>query len=100
MQSPAAADQWLGFAETMAMVTLHLSEDDLNRTTRAESPVAAADIEIRADDGMTSCIYGIGQQSWDVPPGRPHAPDIYMGVEFNIESQPREPFQHDGSQPG
>lgn len=42
-----------GMTETTATVTQHGAEDYLNRPASAGAPVAAADIEIRADDGVT-----------------------------------------------
>ncbi len=42
-----------GMTETSATVTSHSGEDYLNRPTSAGPPVAAADVEIRAEDGVT-----------------------------------------------
>lgn len=42
-----------GMTETMATVTTHSAEDYLNRPDSAGPPVATADLEIRADDGVT-----------------------------------------------
>jgi long-chain acyl-CoA synthetase len=42
-----------GMTETSATVTTHSSEDYLNRPTSCGPPVAAADVEIRAEDGVT-----------------------------------------------
>ena len=47
-----------GMTETTATVTSHSSEDYLNRPTSAGPPVAVADLEIRADDGVT--VLGVG----------------------------------------
>ncbi len=46
------ANGW-GMTETMATVTTHSAEDYLHRPDSAGPPVAAADIEVRADDGVT-----------------------------------------------
>jgi acyl-CoA synthetase (AMP-forming)/AMP-acid ligase II len=42
-----------GMTETTATVTTHSSEDYLNRPTSCGPAVAAADLEIRAEDGVT-----------------------------------------------
>ena len=42
-----------GMTETMATVTQHGAEDYLNRPESAGPPVAAADIEVRGEDGVT-----------------------------------------------
>ncbi|MEH3159149.1 MAG: class I adenylate-forming enzyme family protein [Sphingomonas taxi] len=42
-----------GMTETTATVTQHGGEDYLNRPASAGAPVATADIEIRAEDGVT-----------------------------------------------
>ena len=42
-----------GMTETMATVTGHSAEDYLNRPDSAGPPVPVADLEIRADDGIT-----------------------------------------------
>jgi len=42
-----------GMTETTATVTQHGGEDYLNRPASAGAPVATADIEVRADDGVT-----------------------------------------------
>lgn len=46
------ANGW-GMTETMATVTTHSAEDYLHRSDSAGPPVATADIEVRADDGVT-----------------------------------------------
>lgn len=53
-----------GMTETMATVTSHSSEDYLNRPTSAGPPVAVADLEIRADDGVTVLPVGIVGELW------------------------------------
>jgi acyl-CoA synthetase (AMP-forming)/AMP-acid ligase II len=50
--------------ETSATVTLHTGEDYLNRPTSAGPPVAAADLEIRADDGVTPLPVGSIGELW------------------------------------
>ncbi|HEX4694748.1 class I adenylate-forming enzyme family protein [Sphingomonas sp.] len=53
-----------GMTETMATVTGHSSEDYLNRPTSAGPPVAVADLEIRADDGVTVLPTGEVGELW------------------------------------
>ena len=53
-----------GMTETMATVTSHSSEDYLNRPTSAGPPVAVADLEIRADDGVTVLPTGTVGELW------------------------------------
>jgi len=53
-----------GMTETMATVTHHASEDYLNRPTSAGPPVATADLEIRADDGITVLPAGEVGELW------------------------------------
>jgi acyl-CoA synthetase (AMP-forming)/AMP-acid ligase II len=53
-----------GMTETMATVTTHSGEDYLNRPTSAGPPVAAADLEIRADDGVTPLPVGEIGELW------------------------------------
>ena len=53
-----------GMTETMATVTSHSSEDYLNRPTSAGPPVATADLEIRADDGVTVLPTGDVGELW------------------------------------
>lgn len=53
-----------GMTETMATVTSHSSEDYLNRPTSAGPPVAVADLEIRADDGVTVLPAGSVGELW------------------------------------
>jgi acyl-CoA synthetase (AMP-forming)/AMP-acid ligase II len=53
-----------GMTETMATVTSHSSEDYLNRPTSAGPPVATADLEIRADDGVTVLPIGEVGELW------------------------------------
>jgi len=53
-----------GMTETMATVTSHSSEDYLNRPTSAGPPVATADLEIRADDGVTVLPAGQVGELW------------------------------------
>jgi acyl-CoA synthetase (AMP-forming)/AMP-acid ligase II len=57
------ANGW-GMTETMATVTHHGSEDYLNRPTSAGPPVAVADLEIRADDGVTVLPTGTVGELW------------------------------------
>ena len=53
-----------GMTETTATVTTHSSEDYINRPTSAGPPVAAADIEIRAEDGVTVLPVGEVGELW------------------------------------
>ncbi|HEX7694975.1 MAG TPA: class I adenylate-forming enzyme family protein [Sphingomonas sp.] len=53
-----------GMTETMATVTHHASEDYLNRPTSAGPPVATADLEIRAEDGVTVLPIGEVGELW------------------------------------
>ena len=53
-----------GMTETMATVTSHSSEDYLNRPTSAGPPVPVADLEIRADDGVTVLASGDVGELW------------------------------------
>ena len=53
-----------GMTETMATVTHHAAEDYLNRPTSAGPPVAVADLEIRADDGVTVLPVGEVGELW------------------------------------
>src|SRR3546814_6327252 len=53
-----------GMTETMATVTSHGAEDYLNRPTSAGPPVAVADLEIRADDGVTVLPIGAVGELW------------------------------------
>jgi acyl-CoA synthetase (AMP-forming)/AMP-acid ligase II len=53
-----------GMTETMATVTSHSSEDYLNRPTSAGPPVATADLEIRAEDGVTMLPTGEVGELW------------------------------------
>lgn len=53
-----------GMTETMATVTSHSSEDYLNRPTSAGPPVATADLEIRAEDGVTMLPVGEVGELW------------------------------------
>ncbi|MBN8815136.1 MAG: acyl--CoA ligase [Sphingomonas sp.] len=53
-----------GMTETMATVTHHGAEDYLNRPTSAGPPVAVADLEIRADDGVTVLPVGEVGELW------------------------------------
>ncbi|MBN8807169.1 MAG: acyl--CoA ligase [Sphingomonas sp.] len=53
-----------GMTETMATVTGHSAEDYLNRPTSAGPPVAVADLEIRADDGVTVLPIGEVGELW------------------------------------
>ncbi len=57
------ANGW-GMTETMATVTTHWSEDYLARPTSAGPPVAVADLEIRADDGVTVLPAGEIGELW------------------------------------
>ncbi len=53
-----------GMTETSATVTSHSAEDYLNRPTSCGPPVAAADLEIRADDGVTLLPSGEVGELW------------------------------------
>ena len=53
-----------GMTETTATVTSHSSEDYLNRPTSAGPPVATADLEIRAEDGVTVLPTGEVGELW------------------------------------
>jgi long-chain acyl-CoA synthetase len=53
-----------GMTETSATVTTHSAEDYLNRPTSCGPPVAAADLEIRADDGVTLLPSGEVGELW------------------------------------
>ena len=53
-----------GMTETTATVTTHSSEDYLNRPTSCGPPVAAADLEIRSDDGVTLLPRGQVGELW------------------------------------
>ena len=53
-----------GMTETMATVTGHAAEDYLNRPTSAGPPVAVADLEIRAEDGVTVLPTGEVGELW------------------------------------
>ena len=53
-----------GMTETSATVTTHSAEDYLNRPTSCGPPVAAADLEIRADDGVTVLPSGEVGELW------------------------------------
>jgi acyl-CoA synthetase (AMP-forming)/AMP-acid ligase II len=53
-----------GMTETMATVTSHSAEDYLNRPTSAGPPVPVADLEIRADDGVTVLPTGEVGELW------------------------------------
>ncbi len=53
-----------GMTETMATVTGLAAEDYLNRPTSAGPPVAVADLEIRADDGVTVLPVGEVGELW------------------------------------
>lgn len=53
-----------GMTETMATVTSHGAEDYLARPTSAGPPVAVADIEIRAEDGVTVLPAGTVGELW------------------------------------
>ena len=57
------ANGW-GMTETMATVTHHMAEDYLNRPTSAGPPVAVADLEIRAEDGVTVLPVGAVGELW------------------------------------
>ena len=53
-----------GMTETTATVTGHSGEDYLNRPDSAGPPVATADLEIRADDGVTVLPIGEVGELW------------------------------------
>ena len=53
-----------GMTETSATVASHSAEDYLNRPTSCGPPVAAADLEIRADDGVTLLPSGEVGELW------------------------------------
>ncbi|HET6537758.1 MAG TPA: class I adenylate-forming enzyme family protein [Sphingopyxis sp.] len=53
-----------GMTETMATVTSHSAEDYLNRPTSAGPPVAVADVEVRAEDGVTPLPIGEVGELW------------------------------------
>lgn len=53
-----------GMTETMGTVTSHSAEDYLNRPTSAGPPLAVADLEIRADDGVTALPTGTVGELW------------------------------------
>ena len=53
-----------GMTETMATVASHSGEDYLNRPTSCGPPVAAADLEIRAEDGVTVLPVGEIGELW------------------------------------
>ena len=53
-----------GMTETSATVASHSAEDYLNRPTSCGPPVAAADLEIRADDGVTVLPSGEIGELW------------------------------------
>lgn len=53
-----------GMTETTATVTQHGAEDYLNRPASAGAPVAAADIEIRSDDGVSVLPRGEIGELW------------------------------------
>ncbi len=53
-----------GMTETMATVTSHGAEDYLARPTSAGPPVAVADLEIRAEDGVTVLPAGAVGELW------------------------------------
>lgn len=53
-----------GMTEMMATVTSHSAEEYLNRPTSAGPPVAVADLEIRADDGVTALPTGTVGELW------------------------------------
>lgn len=53
-----------GMTETSATVTTHSGEDYLNRPTSAGPAVAVADLEIRADDGVTPLPTGSIGELW------------------------------------
>ncbi|TPG21841.1 long-chain fatty acid--CoA ligase [Sphingomonas koreensis] len=53
-----------GMTETMATVTHHAGEDYLNRPDSAGPPVAAADLKIMAEDGITELPVGTVGELW------------------------------------
>lgn len=53
-----------GMTETMATVTSHGAEDYLAHPTSAGPPVSVADLEIRADDGVTILPTGTVGELW------------------------------------
>ncbi|WP_183986640.1 class I adenylate-forming enzyme family protein [Sphingomonas jinjuensis] len=53
-----------GMTETMATVTSHTAEDYLNRPDSAGPPVAAADLKIVAEDGVTELPVGTIGELW------------------------------------
>lgn len=53
-----------GMTETSATVTTHSGEDYLNRPTSAGPAVAVADLEIRAEDGITPLPVGSIGELW------------------------------------
>ncbi|HYZ47932.1 MAG TPA: fatty acid--CoA ligase family protein, partial [Sphingomonas sp.] len=53
-----------GMTETMATVTGHSAEDYLHRPDSAGPPVPVADLEIRADDGVTVLPRGMVGELW------------------------------------
>jgi long-chain acyl-CoA synthetase len=53
-----------GMTETMATVTGHSAEDYLNRPDSAGPPVPVADLEIRAEDGVTVLPPGTVGELW------------------------------------
>ena len=53
-----------GMTETTATVTQHGGEDYLNRPDSAGAPVATADIEVRAEDGVTVLPTGTIGELW------------------------------------
>ncbi len=53
-----------GMTETSATVTTHSAEDYLNRPTSCGPPVAAADLEIRAEDAVTVLPGGTIGELW------------------------------------
>jgi acyl-CoA synthetase (AMP-forming)/AMP-acid ligase II len=59
----APGNGW-GMTETMATVTSHAGEDYLNRPSSAGPAVAAADLEIRGEDGATVLPVGTVGELW------------------------------------
>ena len=57
------ANGW-GMTETMATVTVHSSEDYLNRPDSCGPPVAVADLKIVGDDGVTELPVGEVGELW------------------------------------
>jgi long-chain acyl-CoA synthetase len=53
-----------GMTETMATVTSHLAEDYLHRPDSAGPPVPVAELQIRADDGVTVLPPGMIGELW------------------------------------